>query len=386
VKVLFIVLEDFPGGDTRVRRQVRALVDSGHQVEVLCAGAYSTEDTWSGCSITRTWTRRDKAGNMRRRLLEYLAFFVEASCRVFWRALHTRHDVVQVANMPDFLVFAAAPARWLRGSAVVLDLHDLMPELLGSKSSGQSPWQRSVLAQERASVRFANRVLTVNEMCARIVRARNREKAIMVIPNSPDESTFPVCAPKTRVAGQRVRIGYHGTVSRRFGVAGLIHAFSMLQAMGIDAELHVWGGGDDHQRVSDLVDSLKLRDRVTLHGQTPVQRMVQMLQTVDVAAVPYEADPYMAIAYSTKAFELAALGIPMVVSDLAGIREQFSDQSVQFFTAGNTRAMVAALAALIMDPQRSHNLACTAQVELQRYSWRHYAGEYVRALEQAAAS
>src|SRR5207247_8680052 len=43
-----------------------------------------------------------------------------------------RYDVVQVHTMPDFLVFAALIPKLL-GAKIILDVHDLMPELYAAK-------------------------------------------------------------------------------------------------------------------------------------------------------------------------------------------------------------------------------------------------------------
>lgn len=166
MRVLILVLEDFPGGDTRVRRQVSALASAGHEVRVLCASAYSKDSQYLGARVQRTWTHRVKAGTMRRRLFEYVFFSVEAFWRVIWLSLSYRPQVVQIANMPDFLVAAALPARWLCGAGLLLDMHDLMPELLASKAKAGGVVGRFIRWQEHLGVRLADKVMTVNGICA----------------------------------------------------------------------------------------------------------------------------------------------------------------------------------------------------------------------------
>jgi len=71
-------------------------------------------------------------------LLEYLAFFALASFKLIALHIQKRYNVVQVHNLPDWLVFVALIPK-LSGARVILDLHDLMPEFYAGDSTGVSP-------------------------------------------------------------------------------------------------------------------------------------------------------------------------------------------------------------------------------------------------------
>ena len=69
------------------------------------------------------------------------------------RHLRRRYDLVHVHNMPDFLVLAACAPR-LMGARVILDIHDVVPELYVSKfnlPAGRGPGYRLMLALEQIS-------------------------------------------------------------------------------------------------------------------------------------------------------------------------------------------------------------------------------------------
>ena len=95
-------------------------------------------------------------------LLEYLGFFVLAAWRLLTLHLRRRYGVVQVHNLPDFLVFVALIPK-LMGARVILDIHDLMPEFFASKTESdmQSSLVRLLILQEQLSCRFAHQVITV---------------------------------------------------------------------------------------------------------------------------------------------------------------------------------------------------------------------------------
>lgn len=384
MNVLILVLEDFPGGDTRVRRQVAALVDRGHTVTVICASAYSDEVEWHGAKIVRTILQRKKSGGVKRRFLEYLLFVCESAIRILAHGFKHRIDLVQVANMPDFLVLAALPARLLRKFPIVLDMHDLMPELMVSKK-GNSATRKALLLQERLGVALATTVMTVNSICAGILEKRH-QRPIEVIPNCPDAKTFFRSTPRRTPNPECFLIGYHGTVADRFGVISLIRAVALLISRNRKVCLEVWGGGLGLSEAIALAKALGIENIIRFYGQTPVEKLVEGLQTVDLSVVPYDADSYMGIAYSTKAFESALLGIPLVVSDLPGIREQFDDSAVLFFEPGNHEALAGRIEQVIDNPTETEKRLSIATERMRMFDWNVTADRYISILCEATSN
>jgi glycosyltransferase involved in cell wall biosynthesis len=381
MRVVLVVLENFPGSENRVQRQANALSAAGHDVRILCARGADTVAVFNGMPVERTWTRRVKEGRTARRFLEYVAFPLECGLRLVSRYGAWRPDVIQVANMPDWLVLVALPMRWFFGSALLLDLHDLMPELMDAK--GGSRIARSALGWlERVSCRAARRVITANDIFASLLTERTGLD-VVAVPNGPDEAVFPVTPPRRRAAGVPVTLGFHGTVAPRFGLDVVVRALALLVADGRDVRCVVWGSGDGVEAVRSVASELGLADRVDLRGQVPSASLADELKVVDIAVVPYRRDPYMTIAYSTKAFEDAALGIPMVVADLPSLRQQFSDCAVCFFEPDDPEALAAAVLVLADDPDAACAMAQRAQQEVRPFLWSSVSAAYVRELEAA---
>ena len=77
-------------------------------------------------------------------LVNYFLFFVSASISLVSQHLKNRYQIIQVHTMPDFMVFVAIVPKLL-GAKVILDVHDLMPELYQSKFGlGQTHWLDSI--------------------------------------------------------------------------------------------------------------------------------------------------------------------------------------------------------------------------------------------------
>ncbi len=377
-----VVLEDFPGSENRVKRQVRVLVDRGHDVRVYCASGASTEDSWWGAAISRSRLRRKKSGGAARRLIEYGVFQLAVTAWSVRQSVSWRPDVVQVANMPDWLVFAAAPARWLCGARLVLDLHDLMPELMLSKG-GTSAMSSVLRAVERWSVRYADIVITTSLGFLEVLRLRYPDLRVVLVPNAVDTAEFAVREPCDTPTGVP-RITYHGTVIGRFGVETLVVATGSLRHDFEGLRLDIYGSGSDLDRISRVVCDLGLDEIVQLHGQVPASRLPGSLEGSWVSVVPYLSDTFMDLAWSTKAFEAAALGIPLVLSDLPSLREQFDECCAAFYPSGDVEGLRKVLRAVLSHRPEALERARKAQAHvLANWTWNRWGPEYVKLIESA---
>jgi hypothetical protein len=114
--------------DPRIRRQAEALLHAGHHVDILClrGAGQPPEEEEDGLRVIRLPVNRAFTG-FAGHMAEYLAFAGIAALRLAREHRRRRYQLVQVATVPDFLVFAAAPLK-LSGVPLLLDLHEDMPE------------------------------------------------------------------------------------------------------------------------------------------------------------------------------------------------------------------------------------------------------------------
>ena len=131
---VLMIVHSYYDEDPRVRREAEAMVNSGRPVLVLGLRrpGEAPDGELAGVRIKRLNVQRHQGA----RLLTYLAEYGDFLVRAGWAALgaHRRERValVQVASLPDYLVFAALPLR-LVGVPVILDLHEAMPEFFRSR-------------------------------------------------------------------------------------------------------------------------------------------------------------------------------------------------------------------------------------------------------------
>ncbi len=169
--------------------------------------------------------------------------------------LHSRYRfrTVQVHNLPDFLVFCALVPR-LGGTPIILDLHDLTPELYAARAGvGMDHWLvRAVAWQERVSCRFADHVITVTDGWRdRLVQRGMSRDDVSVVMNVADSRLFrpdPALAPARN--GEGFHLIYHGTFTHRYGVDLIIDAVDRVREDIPGIQLTLLGAGENAARRS----------------------------------------------------------------------------------------------------------------------------------------
>jgi glycosyltransferase involved in cell wall biosynthesis len=318
---------------------------------------------------------------------EYLGFTALAIAKVAALAARRRYEVIQVHNPPDFLMLAALAPRLL-GAGVVLDVHDLAPELFAMRFAGRNglaAMDRALRLVERLATRFATAVITVHEPYRRALKARGvPSEKITVVLNSVDERLIP--AAVTRAEQSNFQVVYHGTITPHYGVELLIEATARLVREVPNFSLEIYGDGDALPAVQSRVGVLGLSDRVHVSGRFLPQR--EVLERVCSASagvicnLPIERNE---AAIPTKLFEYAALGVPIVTADLPAIREYFSPREVRFFRAGSADDLAEALHVVAAAPAAAAARASAARQRYEAYRWPVNARRYIELLERLSS-
>jgi glycosyltransferase involved in cell wall biosynthesis len=373
--------------DPRVRREAEALVEAGHRV-VFLANRQKGEpnrEMISGVELVKVACLRNPRTSKTLYVLDYLVFFVNLSIHLLRHPL--RYDLVHINNMPEFLVFAAWLQR-LNGRPVILDIHDLMPELFLEKfSSGERHWLvRALRAQERWAGRFASVVLTVEERLRDILSSRGvpRDK-IHVLMNLPDDRIFaPREAALEKTSGFPFVLVYHGTLAHRLGLDVALHAVARIATEIPQLEFRIIGDGEERERLLQLRDKLGLRQRVLLsEGFVAVEKIPALIEDADVGLIPLRRSAGTDIMLPTKLLEYVSMGIPCIAPRTGTIARYFDDDMVEFFEAEDVESLAEAIKALYRNPKRRQWLASHATSRFgEVYKWTVHKSVYTGLVEQ----
>jgi glycosyltransferase involved in cell wall biosynthesis len=385
-----LVTHSYYEEDPRVRRQAETLAEAGWRVDVfaLRRPGDSRDGSIAGVRIHHLDVRRHQGAGLWTYLAEYLAFFVRVAAALAGTGLRRRFSIVQVATLPDWLVFAALPWR-LAGVPVVLDLHEAMPEFFRSRfpSASRAIVQRILLAQERASIAAATHVLTVNDALAeRLISLGVSHDRLTVVPNTPSLNRFDpaVVPPRSFMADGVLRLVYAGALTPTYELDVAIRALAMLRRARpeLTAHLDLYGRGDSRGAIESLIGELGLESAVTLHGRIAIEAIPAAIAAADIGLAPTRRDRYTDASLSTKIFEYAAMGKPVVATRLPMVERTFRAGSISVYEPGNPADLERTIQRLV-DDVRDRELQAAAAGDLLRLrSWEQDSQAYLTLLDR----
>jgi glycosyltransferase involved in cell wall biosynthesis len=369
-----------------VRRNVFELLDAGYDVDLICStGVSGVRRAGGRPGLHVHWVPiRHRRRPLLRYAWEYAAFFAAALAVAGGLASRRRYAAVQVDNLPDFLVFAALPAR-LRGARVVFNMFELTPEMVASRFG---PGAARVLGGfsrrlERAATGWADQVIVVSEECRRRVLQRgvSPEKVSVVLNTTATPPGEAAGTASGRAgASERPYVVTHTTLVERYGVRLVIQAFASLQRRWPELTLRVIGDGEERPVLERQAADLGLAERVVFTGFLPWTETMGQVRRALVGIVAVMADGYGEVLLPTKLLEYARFGVPAVCSRLPVIEHYFPADSVAYFPAGDASQLAAQMDLLLSDPVRSREQAERAQEVARRLGWEQVRGEYLKAL------
>jgi glycosyltransferase involved in cell wall biosynthesis len=389
-RVALVVHAAYPG-DPRIRRQTDALAAAGHEVDLFClrAPGEAREETVGPLRIVRLPVSRafhGFAGHM----AEYLAFAGLAAIRLTREHRRRRYALVQVATVPDFLAFSAFPIK-LAGVPLLLDLHEDMPELFRDRFAHPvlRPLMPLVTGSARAAAAAATELITVHEPLRQLsIRRGVPPEKIHVVMNSADTTLFdPARHPRRPfMEDGELRLIHHSNFQRIYGLDVAVEALGRVDPVELPHRLDVYGDGPWRPQIEAAIARSGTADRVHLNGSVPMDALPALLAGSDIGLVPSRPEPYMQYSLSTKLLEYAAMGTPIIASDLATFRAHFTEEAIRYVPGGDPAALAIAIRELAADPVTAARLGAEAHRQAAGYAWEVQARRYVGVVERLIAA
>lgn len=368
----------FYESDNRVIRYARDMASHGHEVDVIALrrNDQSSRDTSDGVRLMRIQRRSVTEKSAVAYLAKLVWFFSKAAALLTSLHLRNRYDVVHVHNVPDFLVFAALIPR-LAGARIILDIHDIMPELYSGKfgAGERSMVHRSLLTVEHAACSFADHVIVANDLWHETLARRSAKRCTTLL-NYPDISLFTPAPASERKVGAPFIFLYPGSLNHHQGVDVAIRAFALVQECMANSEFHVYGEGPAKPLLGRLVRELAVEDRVKIRDRVSIAAMTKIMAAADVGVVPKRADGFGNEAFSTKILEFMASRVPVIVSRTRVDQHHFDSTLVRFFASGDERDLAAAMLDTFQNRGEAGDRAEAGLNFARRNSWQERGGEY----------
>ena len=372
--------------DNRVRRYAETLAKRGDQVDVvsLATSAFPKPvEEISGVTVYRVQGREYDERHKWTYAWRLLKFLWNSSRCLTRLQARNRYDLIHIHNMPDFLVFAAWYAK-LNGVKLILDVHDLTPELFASKfEAGHGNAYVGLLEKmEKASAGFVDHVIVSNDLWRRTVLSRSvSEEKCSVFLNHVDPAVF-YRRQRTR-NDEKFVIIFPGSFQWHQGLDIAIEAMVQVRLKVPNAELHLYGGGGGDQKVdlAELAQRLGLNGSVKFCGAVSFDHIAQVIANADLGIVPKRADSFGNEAYSTKIMEFMSQGVPVVASRTKIDTFYFDEGTVHFFPSGDCHAMAAAILDVIENEDLRETLVAGGYDYVERNGWQRKKQDYLKLVD-----
>jgi glycosyltransferase involved in cell wall biosynthesis len=357
--------------DNRVRRYAETLVRRGDSVDVISLRRKG-QGNYSELNGLRVFRVQERVRNEKGKwgyLSRIVKFFFRSAFLLTRQHVSRPYDIVHVHSVPDFEVFAALVPK-LAGASVILDIHDIVPELYGSKFKVRkdSIFFKTLILAEKASTCFSDHTIISNDLWRQrlVSRSVSSEKCTSIL-NYPDDYLFRF--KRRQPNREKIVLMYPGTLNHHQGLDIAVKAFGKIKDQAPDAEFQIYGDGPAKESLAGLIREHGLQGRVLLRDPVPLDQIAQIMAGADIGVVPKKNDEFGGEAFSTKTLEFMTIGVPLIVARTKIDRIYFDDSIVKFFEPGNVEALAAAMYELIRDQALRARLATNASVFAKRNRW-----------------
>ena len=380
LKACFIYYMRF-NGSAILYREAKSLKDKGFDVDIICLRDSRKEDilqVHEGMHLYGIQSREEREKKTFSYFAKLFAFCIKATALMCWLGLKNKYHIIHVTAPPDFLVYSAFIPKW-RGAKIILDIHDIGPELFMRKLHKPENGLiiRILKYFERKSASFSDHVITVTDLWRDklIGRSVPASKCTSIL-NVPDDTLFKAYAQAERTPSDKIRLSYHGSLEEHFGVDFLIGAMPAIKQKVPEVELVIYGMGRLKDELDDEIRKKGMGGYVRINDFVPFHTLPSVLREAAIGIVPTKADVFSGEALSMKALEYMSLGIPVLVSRTPVHDYYYDDSIVKFFSPGDRNDFVEAVSDLCRDTASRRGLAENAKKFIAERGWPHERKKY----------
>ena len=372
-----LVLPSTGAFDGRAHRIAAGLAGRGHDVTVLARpglGLAAESADPSGYRVRRVG--REVPSGLRapvRQLRQVQAILGQraAAAGAVQAAVAGTPDVVHAMGLMGLPVGLALRDRL--GGRLLYDARDLYPDA-GNIAQLPAPARRLVGAVERRWARTADRVVTVNDALADLLRDRFEcERPLVVLNASPmrhSEDPHPRrFHDALGLPAETPVVLYHGGFSPGRGIPELIDAMADVPG----AHLVLLGYGRLEGELRTRAASPDVAGRVSVLPAVAPGELLDWVASADVVAIPIQGDTLNhRLATPNKLFEALAAGVLVVASDLAGMAPIVRELDAGALVDPARPSSIAAGIRAVLDPPpdaREANRARIRAAAAGRYDW-----------------
>lgn len=256
------------------------------------------------------------------------------------------------------------------GIPLVYEVRGLLEETWLSRTTrpeaAASDFYRLTREAEGRVMRGADAVVTLSASLREAVIERGvAPERVHVVPNCVDADWLAAEPVPRRDAGAPLTVGIGGTLNAYEGVDVLVEAVALLRERGADVRLLVAGDGPVLPALRELAQARGLGEAATFTGRLRRPELMAAYRELDVFCLPRRDLSVTRLVPPLKPVEAMAMGLPVVGSDLAPLREMLGEDRGVLVHPDDPAALAAALHDLV-DPDLRARIGGTARTWVAR--------------------
>jgi glycosyltransferase involved in cell wall biosynthesis len=371
-RVLIIIQNVSFSYDTRIQKVARTLERAGYRVLII-SPRYAGDPIRSRLGRVESWHYPSPtiSSGIAGHLLEYFCSCLVIGVYSLAAFIAGRFSIVQIVSPPDVLFPLGAFYRAL-GCSVIVDVHDLSPELakVRYEVDDNGLIVRLLRLAELAMARLATTTITTTDAQRELLAQRSgiAKERIFVIRNGIDLATVPNNVMHD-TAGRTV--GYLGAMNPQDGIELLLHAIHHIHHVmrRDDVRFLLIGDGDSHAALVKLAADLSIDDVATFTGRLSPLEALNKLASCTVCVQPDPKNEFTDTCCMVKTLEYMSLGKPIVAFGLSETKKCCGHAAV-YADANSFVDLAEKILSVIDDPARGRLLGLEARKRLEQwFTW-----------------
>jgi len=388
-------------GSVHIQQLAPGLAARGHDVHIVTHKPTEVP----GATVERFCVPGPSVTNPRRwegRWVNYLRGFLRRFDVVNIHFLHdwgfhfrasNRTPSVSAGSMSE----PQAPARGLgRSLALPVLLEALRPPMIENACLIASPWGSDIvdppgetpasdeLRQTRVTLlRQSDAVTTCGRTFARVVAdyAGIDPGNIDVLPFGVEVEAFQPLEPPMRIPARRepYRVGFFKGFREVYGPTYLIQAIPLVLAQIPNTRFELVGDGAQLVSCQEMASDLGVNSSIDWVPRQPHRELPKLMARWDVTVIPSVQE-----AFGVAALESSAMEVPVVASDVGGLRDTVRDGRTGVLVPPRSPEAIAdALIMILQDADLRRRMGRAGRERVQsEYDWRDLHDRWIKFYEQ----
>ncbi|MDX4059288.1 glycosyltransferase family 4 protein [Aliarcobacter skirrowii] len=361
IKILMLLESSFPP-DIRVEKEVNALIESGFDVDLICAnnGTQTNIEIWNGMKIYRL-PKKNKLS-----ILRSLIFTIQKDYFIFILQ-HLKNNCYDAIHVHDLkLVPTALEIKKTHDIKVIADFHENYPE-------GVREWTKLTKGIKKIINLFFNSynkwikiekevVFKVDYIIAVVLEMKEKlllkhtkldPNKIVVVSNLEDINFIKYDNLDYNLIDKYKNfftIVYVGGFGMHRGLDTAIKGMKLIKESSIKLILVGKGSKEITNYLEQLVVENNLTDKVIFEGWQPFHRVLSYQKLADICIVPHNSNEHTDNTIPHKLYQYMMVGKPIIVSSCKPLARVVKDAKAGLvFEAGNETDFAQCVEKLYLD-------------------------------------